>query len=170
MGEHKARMRAWMKNHRLRVRATALGLLLSAAFMGAATLAIARDSAADRYERYLESVYSASFYDLRDHLDGVEVKLGKLMVVQSPQAQAQLLEDIYRHSEAVQQCVALLPECLGAFSGTMAFVNRLGDYSHQLSLQALQGVQLTETDRTQLQELRTQCGAFCREARAGAEL
>ncbi|MDR3050890.1 MAG: germination protein YpeB [Oscillospiraceae bacterium] len=90
-------------------------------------------------------------------LSDIEMRLSKLLVSSGAVQGEKLLGDLVRQAEGVQSNLSQLPLRHEAISGTMKFVNQLGDYAGVLSQNITQGRPLSSQDLQQLEGMLANC-------------
>lgn len=117
------------------------------------------------YEDQIKNMYTRSFYELVNNMDGVQVQLSKLMVSNSPGGNIQLLSDISRQADSAVEKISQLPLSHPALSNTMGLVSLTGDYCRSLTNKAADGHPLTADDIEHLKELYNSCQSLTDELR-----
>ena len=108
---------------------------------------------ADALEGSMEDMYRASFYELDDNVNDMQVALKKLLVVSSKQQHILLLSDVWRLSGAAAANLADLPQSHVETEAVTRFVVQSGDYAHSLIRRILDGEIVSDDDREQLTDL-----------------
>ncbi len=86
-----------------------------------------------RYRRMIESMYERSFYELVGSVGSMQVNFEKLLVSEEPTQTASLLGDIRKQAGAAENSLSVLPASHPTLSGTVKFVNQVGDFSGVLA-------------------------------------
>lgn len=100
--------------------------------------------------------YQNSFYGLVDNVEKVEVELAKVMVANGMSAGARHLSNVWQEAMTAQANLSQLPLGLGILMRSSKFLTQVGDYAYTLLRKYTEGKTLTETDRSQLSQLREQ--------------
>ncbi len=98
-------------------------------------------------------------------LSDIEVRLGKLLVSSGEVQGEELLGDLQRGAEDVQTNLSQLPLRHQAVTGTIKFVNQLGDYAGALSRNVTQGRPLSDQDVRQLEGMLNNCALLNQQLR-----
>ncbi|MDI3548248.1 MAG: spore germination protein [Halanaerobiales bacterium] len=105
-------------------------------------------------EVYLGNKYQQAFYEMVDHIEQLQVLLGKSLVSTSPRQNIMILTDIWSHANIAQQELTRLPLAAETVYRTAKFLSQAGDYAHVMARNNAQGRVLTEDNRKKLNELR----------------
>jgi len=87
--------------------------------------------------------YQRAFYNLADHVQTMEVLLGKSLVISSPEKNSQFFEQISQQSNQALANLTQLPVDDALLGRTTKFIAQLGDYSTSLARQVSDGKTLT---------------------------
>ncbi len=87
--------------------------------------------------------YQRAFYNLTDHVQTMEVLLGKSLVLSSPEKNAQFFEQVWQQSNQALDSLTQLPVNDALLGRTAKFITQLGDYSNTLARQVSEGRSLT---------------------------
>ncbi len=145
-----------MKEHRFQW----LPAALAAAFVVACAVSVTQYVQAARYRTMIENMYQRSYYELVGGMGALEINLSKLLVSDAPDQSGDLLHEVSRQAEGVQQSLASLPLSHAALSETVRFVNQTGDYAASLGRRVAAGQPLTAQQRDSLAGLMARCGAL----------
>lgn len=129
-------------------------LALSVAFAGAQVCRVRA------LENQVNAEYQRAFYETVDLVGQMENGLEKLMVTASGAQEQALLGEISRHAQSVQSNLAALPANLPVVSGSLKFVNQLGDYCRTLGEHLSAGGAIRESDGETLCALLETCAAL----------
>lgn len=88
--------------------------------------------------------YQRAFYNLADHVQTMEVLLGKSLVLSGPEKNAQFFEQISQQSIQALDNLTQLPVGDALLGRTAKFLTQLGDYSNTLAKQVSEGKTLTQ--------------------------
>lgn len=114
----------------------------------------------DQYQRkeelkiYMGNKYQQSFYELVEHVEQLQVLLGKSLVSTSPRQNIMLLTDVWSHSTTAQAELNKLPLAAQTVYDTSKFLAQTGDFAHVKAAQNADGEVLTGEDRKTLRQLR----------------
>ncbi|MFW5986196.1 MAG: germination protein YpeB [Halanaerobiales bacterium] len=103
---------------------------------------------------YIGNKYQQSFYELVDHVEQLQVLLGKSLVSNSPRQNILLLTDVWSHSNTAQAELNKLPLAAQTVYSTSKFLAQAGDFAHVKARQNADGMVLNTEDRNTLRELR----------------
>lgn len=106
-----------------------------------------------RYRDSLENVYQKSLMDVVADMNNIEVKLSKLLVVESQNQRAALSADIWRQSAETASNLASLPIEHNSISSTFTFVNQLGDYVNYINTKLSDGGEMTIEEEQTIETL-----------------
>ncbi len=87
--------------------------------------------------------YHRAFYNLTDHVQTMEILLGKSLVLSGPEKNAQFFEQIWQQSNQALDNLTQLPVGDALLGRTAKFITQLGDYSNTLAGQVSEGKPLT---------------------------
>lgn len=105
-------------------------------------------------EDMLSGVYQQAFYDLVGYVDNIDVNLAKLSVTEDEAQTQKMLNEVSVQASLAESDLAALPLAEESRSGTIKFVNQLGDFSKYLSNKLIDGEKIAEGDKKTLAELR----------------
>lgn len=103
--------------------------------------------------RFIQNERQRSFFTLVEHVQEINVLLGKTLVVGSPRQVFLLLADIHRQSEAAAEELNRLPLAETQLASTVKFLMQTGDYSTTLAEQAARGEPIRDDQWEQLRQL-----------------
>ena len=101
----------------------------------------------------LNNVYARSFYEMTDYINSIETDLRKSMLVSSPAQLAELSGNIYRLSNSAKSCLGELPTSTIELDNTSKFLSQVGDYTHILSQNAINGEKISEEQYKTISDL-----------------
>ena len=136
---------------------TLLYTFLSLALVAAIGTAVYQGQRAARATRALEDVYYSAVLESIRQLQGMAVKMNKLLVSGTPQTGVTLLSDLSRQAWEVQNNLTILPLSHSAMEPTVKFASQVGDYTNSLVLKVAKGSPLNDTDIQQINQLLTNC-------------
>ncbi|AGL03871.1 germination protein YpeB [Desulfoscipio gibsoniae] len=87
--------------------------------------------------------YQRAFYNLADHVQTMEVLLGKSLVLAGPEKNVQFFDEIWQQSNQALDSLTQLPVGDAILGRTAKFITQLGDYSNTLARQVAEGKPLT---------------------------
>ncbi len=88
--------------------------------------------------------YQRAFYNLTDHVQTMEILLGKSLILSGPEKNAQFFEQIWQQSNQALDSLTQLPVDDALLGRTAKFITQLGDYSNTLARQVSEGKPLTQ--------------------------
>ncbi len=98
--------------------------------------------------------YQQSFYELVEHVEQLQVLLGKSLVSTSPRQNIMILTDVWSHSNTAQAELNKLPLAAQTVYDTAKFLSQTGDFAHVMARQNADGKVLTVEERKTLSQLR----------------
>ncbi len=105
-------------------------------------------------EDMLSGVYQQAFYDLVGYVDNIDVNLSKLSVTADEGQSQKLLNEVSVQANLAESDLAALPLAEESRTGTVKFVNQLGDFSKYLSNKLIDGESVTAEDKKTLAEFK----------------
>lgn len=115
------------------------------------------------YETALENHYQSLFFDVKKHVENVQVNLSKAMASKSKDKNVILLSQIMNEAYFAQDKLSQMPINHSETAKTSKFLNQAADYSSYLMKTHLDGQDLTEDQQQALNELQTNTTAFNKE-------
>lgn len=109
-----------------------------------------------RAETALEETYQSALADAVDHLNGLSLKLEKLMLTQEPGSTVLLLSQISRQAGEAQSRLAFLPLSHQAMGDAVRFCAQAGEYAQTLARRTAGGENWSQQDAQQLEYLASQ--------------
>ncbi|MTI59727.1 MAG: germination protein YpeB [Firmicutes bacterium] len=110
----------------------------------------------EQLEVYMGNKYQQAFYELVEHVEQLQVLLGKSLVSTSERQNIMLLTDVWSHANTAQAELNKLPLAAQTVYQTAKFLSQTGDYCHAAARQNAEGKALTDGNRKQLEQLRQQ--------------
>ncbi len=117
----------------------------------------------NRYEVALENHYQRLFFDVKKHVDNVQVSLSKALVSDSKEQNVLLLSQIMNESYFAQDKLSQMPITHAETSKTEKFLNQAADYSYHIIQTHLLGEDVTKEQKETLTNLQKNSSAFNRE-------
>lgn len=111
----------------------------------------------------LNNNYQRAFYSLADHVQNMEVLLGKSLVATGPGSNEELFEDIWQRSNRALDNLTQLPVSDALLGRTAKFITQLGDYARMLAEQTAGGRPVTPEQWNTLNRLYEQASVLNRE-------
>lgn len=115
------------------------------------------------YETALENHYQRLFFDVKKHVENVQVNLSKAMASKSRDKNVMLLSQIMNESFFAQDKLAQMPISHSETAKTEKFLNQAADYSSYLIKTHLDGEGLTDEQKESLNHLLGNTTAFNKE-------
>ena len=100
--------------------------------------------------------YQRAFYSLADHVQTMEILLGKSLVLSGPEKNAQFFEQISQQSNQALDNLTQLPVDDALLGRTAKFITQLGDYSSTLARQVTEGKPLNQEQLATVNQLYNQ--------------
>ena len=105
-------------------------------------------------EVYIGNKYQQAFYELVEHVEQLQVLIGKSLVSTSPRQNIMILTDVWSHSNTAQAELNKLPLAAQTVYDTAKFLSQAGDFSHVMARQNAEGKVLSSENRKTLNQLR----------------
>ncbi|MFW6023039.1 MAG: germination protein YpeB [Halanaerobiaceae bacterium] len=105
-------------------------------------------------EVYMGNKYQESFYELVEHVEQLQVLIGKSLVSTSPQQNIMILTDVWSHSNTAQSELNKLPLAAQTVYDTAKFLSQTGDFAHVMARKNTNGQVLSSEERKSLNQLR----------------
>ena len=106
-----------------------------------------------QYKLASENSYNATFYELVNYVQNVEVYLAKSLISTNSIHGAETLTNLWREANLAQTYLSLLPIESQELENTEKFLNQVSDYSYSLSRKNINNEDLTDEDLKNLKEL-----------------
>lgn len=113
-----------------------------------------------QHEIALENHYQHLFFDVKKHVDNVQVNLSKAMVASSKEQNIVLFSQIMNEAFSAHAKLGQMPLTHAEMANTEKFLNQAADYSAYLIQRHLQGEDITEEQRASLTDLQNNAAAF----------
>ena len=105
------------------------------------------------YEISLNNSYKRLFYDLKDHVENVQVNLSKALVSDSKEQNILLLSNIMQQAYSAEEKLGQLPVSHSDTAKTQKFLNQVADYSYALISDSLEGKPINNENKESLLNL-----------------
>lgn len=105
-------------------------------------------------ESMLSGVYQQAFYDLAGYVDNIDVNLSKLSVTNDKEQSQKILNEVSVQANLAETNLATLPLSDESRSGTVKFINQMGDFSKYLSNKLIDGGSISEEDKNLIAEFK----------------
>ena len=105
------------------------------------------------YKLLLNNQYQRMFFDMKDHVETVQVSLSKVLVSESRVQNSLLLSQIWQQSLYAQEKLSQIPVKREQLGKTQKFLNQVGDFCHAMVKNQLEDRPLTSEQRNTLNEL-----------------
>lgn len=145
-----------MENRRWWIAPTVLGIALIVALAWGYNEYTMRDELGVA----LENHYQRLFFDVKKHVENVQVNLSKAMLSQSRDQNVLLLSQIMNEAYFAQDKLGQMPITHAETAKTEKFLNQAADYSFNLIQTHLKGEPLTNKQREALGDLQKNSAAF----------
>ena len=132
-------------------------ILLSAALLAAVTGLSAASRRAAEAEKRLTEVYAGALYESMEDVQALSLSLEKLLVSSDPAQCAELLCSISGTADNVRRGLTVLPLSHEAMDDTLAYVNRLAEYTLSLAGEIARDGTLNDSAMQTLNEHRSAC-------------
>src|SRR5690625_98360 len=118
------------------------------------------------YETALDNHYQMLFYDVKSHVDDVEVGLSKAMLANTDERKVLLLSQIVTDADAARDKMGQFPVSHADTSSTEKFLTQASDYSYFLIQRLMDGEAITEEQRDTLAGIQLNTQEFNEELQA----
>lgn len=115
------------------------------------------------YEIALDNHYQRLFYDVKNHVESVQVGLSKSLVASTKERNILLFSQIMTDANFAQDKLAQMPISHNDISNTQKFLTQAADYSYFLIQKHLDGQDITDEQRETLGNLQNNSAAFNQE-------
>lgn len=113
-----------------------------------------------KYEIALENHYQNLFFDVKKHVENVQVNLSKALVASSKEKNIVLFSQIMNEAYTAHAKLGQMPMAHAETANTSKFLNQAADYSSFLIQRHLQGEDITDEQREALNGLQTNARLF----------
>ncbi|WP_066634099.1 germination protein YpeB [Desulfolucanica intricata] len=117
-------------------------------------------------ETYVNNSYQRSFYNAAEHVQNVEVLLGKSLLVPEKEYDGTVYNDIWQHANAAQENLTQLPVQQEIVGRTAKFLTQVGDYAHTLAARTGSDTEISDEKWQTLNKLYRQAGILNKELQA----
>ncbi len=114
----------------------------------------------NQYGVALENHYQRLFYDVKKHVENVQVGLSKALVASSKERNILLFSQIMSDANFAQDKLGQMPVSHSEISNTQKFLTQAADYSYFLIQKHLDGEEITPEEREALTGLQNNSAAF----------
>lgn len=112
------------------------------------------------YEIALDNHYQRLFYDVKNHVENVQVGISKSLVASTKERNILLFSQIMTDANFAQDKLAQMPISHNDISNTQKFLTQAADYSYFLIQKHLDGQDITDEQRQTLGNLQNNSAAF----------
>ena len=116
-----------------------------------------------KYELALENNYQRLFFDVKKHVENVQVNLSKALVADSKERNIILFSQIMNEAYFAQDKLGQMPITHGESAKTEKFLTQAADYSSFLIQKHLEGEDITDEQRKALNGLQDNAAEFNKE-------
>lgn len=120
----------------------------------------------NEYEVALENQYQRLFYDVKKHVENVQVNISKALVASSKERNILIFSEIMNDANFAQDKLAQLPISHADVANTEKFLAQAADYSYFLIQRHLEGEDISPEQRKALTDLQVNSAAFNNELNA----
>lgn len=113
-----------------------------------------------QHEIALENHYQNLFFDIKKHVENVQVNLSKAMVASSKEQNIVLFSQIMNEAFSAHSKLGQMPLTHSEMANTQKFLNQAADYSAYLIQRHLEGEEITEEQRSALTNLQKNATSF----------
>ena len=122
-----------------------------------------QSQAKKKYELALENSYQRLFFDVKKHVENVQVNLSKSLVADSKERNIILFSQIMNEAFFAQDKLGQMPLTHGETAKTEKFLTQVADYSSYLIQRHLEGEDITDEQRAALNGLQDNATEFNKE-------
>lgn len=108
-------------------------------------------------QNQVNAAHHKAFFETLTLMDSMGANLEKLLIAGSHTMEQELLGSISRQADAAQDNLSSLPSSLPSISGSLKFVNQLGDFASATGKRLAGGGELTDDDRDLIATLKAGC-------------
>lgn len=137
----------------MKVRNWILPGILVVALIAAAVWGYNQYSIKNEFETALNNSYQRLFYDLKAHVDNVQVSLSKVMLADSKEQNVILLSQIMQQAYMAEEKLGQMPVSHSEIAKTEKFLNQVADYCFAMSENSLEGKPPNQEQRQALTDL-----------------
>lgn len=148
-----------MRNRRTWIAPSVLSLLLLASLIWGYNQYSIRNS----YEVSLDNHYQRLFYDIRDHVERVQVSLSKALLATTKERNVLLFSQVMNEATQAKDKLAQLPISHVDTSATEKFLTQAADYSYFIIQKHMEGQEITPEQREALKNIQLNTAAFNKE-------
>ena len=116
-----------------------------------------------KYETALENTYQRLFFDVKKHVENVQVNLSKALVASSREQNVLLFSQIMNEAFFAQEKLSQMPITHAETAKTEKFLTQTADYASYLIKKHMQGEEITDEQRKTLNGLQENSQAFNQE-------
>lgn len=113
-----------------------------------------------QYEMALENHYQRLFFDIKKHVENVQVSLSKALVASSKERNILLFSQIMSDAHFAQDKLSQMPITHSDTAQTLKFLTQAADYSYYLIQKHLNGEDITPDQRAALTNLQNNSSEF----------
>lgn len=154
-----------MKRNRTWIAPSLLGLLLVASLVWGYN----QYSIRGKYEVALDNHYQRLFYDVKSHVDKVQVSLSKALLATTKERNILLFSQIMSDATQAQDKLAQMPISHAETGTTEKYLTQAADYSYFIIKKHLEGQDITPEQRKALKDIQLNTTAFNNELSILAE-
>lgn len=114
----------------------------------------------NHHEIALENHYQRLFFDIKKHVENVQVNLSKALVASSKERNILIFSAIMSDANSARDKLGQMPMSHNETAKTETFLTQAADYSYFLIQKHLDGVDITQEQRDQLTGLRDNSAVF----------
>ncbi|WMM24354.1 germination protein YpeB [Tissierella sp. MB52-C2] len=115
------------------------------------------------YETALENTYQRLFFDIKKHVENVQVNLSKALVASSKEQNVVLFSQIMNEAFFAKEKLSQMPITHAETAKTEKFLTQTADYASYLIRKHMQGEDITQDQRETLNNLQSNSQAFNQE-------
>lgn len=148
-----------MRNSRTWIAPSVLSLLLIASLIWGYNQYRIRN----QYEVALDNHYQRLFYDVRDHVQKVQVSLDKALLATTKERNVLLFSQIMSDAMQAKEKLAQMPLSHAETASTEKFLTQAADYSYFIIQKHMEGQEITPEQREALKNIQVNTAAFNQE-------
>ena len=145
-----------MKNRRTWIAPSVLSLLLIASLVWGYN----EYTTSNHYEIALENYYQRLFFDVKSHVDKVQVSLSKALLATTKERNVLLFTQIMDEAASAKDKLAQMPLSHADTGATEKFLTQASDYSYFIIQKHLEGQEITPEQREAIKNIQLNTAAF----------
>ncbi len=113
-----------------------------------------------QYELALDNTYQRLFYDVKSHVDKVQVNLSKALLATTKERNVLLFSEIMNEATSARDKLAQMPISHNDTVATEKFLSQAADYSYFIIQKHMEGQEITPEQRSALKNIQLNAASF----------